>query len=107
MNVAEVDLLGRTFKLTKTPEPYTDLKDEVFHRWSITEVGLQVGLLRSVSTGAWRAFVHFDEEEPFERSFAFWGVASSEPDEAIRSLQESIVSVAGLLSNVLRGNRLD
>lgn len=106
MNVADVDLFGRTFKLTKTREPYRSQEGSVFHRWAYTEAGVQIGLLRSVSSGEWKAFVHFDEQEPFERQFVFWGLSSLEPDGAVKTLQESILSVAGLLSNVLRGNEL-
>lgn len=106
MTVAEVDLFGRTFQLTKTPEPYR-AEEETFYRWSCTDAGVQVVLLRSVDTGKWKACLHFDEAEPFESSFVFWSLVGEEPDDAIKSLQESIVSIAGLLSNVLRGNELD
>jgi len=105
MSDVEVDLFGRTFTLSKTPDPYRT-EEEVFHRWAVVDAGVQLGLLKSVMSGQWKAFIHFSEEAPFERHFAFWGLVSEEPDDAIRTLQESILSSAGLLSNVLRGNEL-
>lgn len=104
-NVAEVDLFGRTFKLVKTPEPYRG-EEDIAHRWAVEEAGVQLALLRSVQDGSWRAYLHFSEEEPMERHFAFWGLKSEDPDAAIITLQESILSASGLLMKVLRGNTL-
>lgn len=101
----EVDLFGRTFELHQI-EHFATNDEQVWRRWAYEEAGLQVALVRSVTSGKWNAYVNFEEMEPTVRRFNFWGAESEDPDDAVKSLQESIVSAAGLLSTFLRGSEL-
>jgi hypothetical protein len=106
MDIVEIDLFGRTFVLKRTSHLSTE-GDQVWYRWIFEEKGFQIALCRSVMTGNYNAYANFDEEEPTIRRFNVWGIESSDPEESIRKLQESILSVGMLLSNVLRGQEIE
>lgn len=106
MDIVEIDLFGRTFELKRTSHLSTE-GDQVWYRWTFEEKGFQIALCKSVVTGNYNAYANFDEEEPTIRRFNVWGIESSDPEESVRKLQESILSVGMLLSNVLRGQEID
>ena len=105
MNTVEIDMFGRTFVLRQTKHLETQ-DDQLWRRWIYSEKGFQLALCKSMVTGNFNAYVNFDEEKPTVMRFNIWGIESDKPEESIRSLQESIVSVGMLFSNVLRGQKI-
>lgn len=98
----EVDLFGRTYELEQA-EHFATNDEQVWRRWMHKrEDGLEVALVRSVTSGNWNAYVNFEEMEPTVRRFNFWGQEQDEPDAAVKSLQESILSAGMFIGMILR-----
>lgn len=104
--MVEIDLFEETFCL-ETADPLSTGPDgpegQTWRRWLAEVNGLQVALVRSMSTGLWNAYVNFEEMEPTVRRFNFWGKDSETPEEAVKALRESIISASGVLHHVLTG----
>ncbi len=97
----ELNLFGQIFELEKVDPLRT--KESYFHRWMVVHNGMEIAMVRSMESGKWNAYVNFEETEPAVRRFTFWGIESDDPEVAINTMSESILSVSRMLGFFLRG----